>query len=115
MGLSFNNSTIDDLKSQINIVDVVGRVVALKRAGANHKGVCPFHNEKTPSFVVSEQKQIFTCFGCGATGDFIEFTRRYYNLDFNEAVEKLAGEYGITIKKNSFGEDREKTGQKEKS
>ena len=109
MGFSFNNATIDDLKSQINVVDVVGRVVALKRAGANHKGVCPFHNEKTPSFVVSEQKQIFTCFGCGATGDAIEFTKRYYNLDFNEAVDKLAGEYGITIQKRSgFGEDREK-------
>ena len=108
MGLSFNNSTIEDLKSQINIVDVVGRVVALKRAGANHKGVCPFHNEKTPSFVVSEQKQIFTCFGCGASGDVIKFSQRYYNLDFNEAVDKLAGEYGITIKRSSFGEDREK-------
>ena len=108
MGLSFSNSTIEDLKSQINIVDVVGRVVALKRAGANHKGVCPFHNEKTPSFVVSEQKQIFTCFGCGATGDAIEFVKRYYNLDFNETIEKLAGEYGITIKRNNFGEDREK-------
>ena len=108
MGLSFNNSTIDDLKSQINIVDVVGRVVALKRAGANYKGVCPFHNEKTPSFVVSEQKQIFTCFGCGATGDAIKFTQQYYNLDFNEAIEKLGNEYGITIKRNNFGEDREK-------
>ena len=108
MGLSFNNSTIDDLKSQINIVDVVGRVVALKRAGANHKGVCPFHNEKTPSFVVSEQKQIFTCFGCGATGDAIKFTQQYYNLDFNEAIEKLGNEYGITIKRSNFGEDREK-------
>ena len=109
MGLSFNNSTIDDLKNQINIVDVVGRVVALKRAGANHKGVCPFHNEKTPSFVVSEQKQIFTCFGCGATGNAIGFTMKYYNLDFSEAVDKLAGEYGITIQKRSGGgEDREK-------
>ncbi len=108
MGLSFNNSTIEDLKSQINIVDVVGRVVALKRAGANHKGVCPFHNEKTPSFVVSEQKQIFTCFGCGATGDAIKFTQQYYNLDFNEAIEKLGNEYGITIKRNHFNEDREK-------
>lgn len=108
MGFSFNHSTIEDLKGQINIVDVVGRVVALKRAGANHKGVCPFHNEKTPSFVVSEQKQIFTCFGCGATGDAIGFTQKYYNLDFNEAVEKLAGEYGITLKRNHFNEDREK-------
>ena len=108
MGLSFSNATIEDLKNQINIVDVVGRVVALKRAGSNFKGVCPFHNEKTPSFVVSEQKQIFTCFGCGATGDSIAFVERYYNLDFNEAIEKLASEYGIAIKRNNFGEDREK-------
>lgn len=98
MGFISGGATIEDLKSQINIVDVIGRVVPLKRAGANYKGVCPFHNEKTPSFVVSEQKQIFTCFGCGATGDVIEFTKRYYNLDFGEAVEKLAKEHGIELK-----------------
>ena len=95
MGQSFgraSGTTVEELKNQINIVDVVGRVVPLKRAGANYKGVCPFHSEKTPSFVVSEQKQIFTCFGCGASGDVIEFTKRYYNLDFAEAVEKLAKE-----------------------
>ena len=108
MSFSFSNQTIENLKSQINIVDVIGRCVPLKRAGSNYKGVCPFHNEKTPSFVVSETKQIFTCFGCGASGDVIKYTQRYYNLDFNEAVDKLAGEYGITIKRSSFGEDREK-------
>ena len=70
--MSFSSSTIENLKNQVNIVDVVGRSVPLKRAGSNYKGCCPFHNEKTPSFVVSEQKQIFTCFGCGATGDVIE-------------------------------------------
>lgn len=107
MGFSFSNSTIENLKNQINIIDVVGRVVPLKRAGSNYKGVCPFHNEKTPSFVVSEQKQIFTCFGCGATGDAIEFAKRYYNLDFSEAVEKLAGEYGISLEKNTFHDNRE--------
>lgn len=112
MGQSFgraSGTTVEELKNQINIVDVVGRVVPLKRAGANYKGVCPFHSEKTPSFVVSEQKQIFTCFGCGASGDVIEFTKRYYNLDFAEAVEKLAKENGIEIsiggKRNS---DKEK-------
>lgn len=104
-----SGATIEDLKNQINIVDVVGRVVPLKRAGANYKGVCPFHNEKTPSFVVSEQKQIFTCFGCGASGDAIEFTKRYYNLDFTEAVEKLAREHGIEIKIGGGGnQEREK-------
>lgn len=107
MGFSFSNSTIENIKSQVNIVDVVGRVVPLKRAGSNYKGVCPFHNEKTPSFVVSETKQIFTCFGCGATGDVIEFVKRYYNLDFGEAIEKIAGEYGITIEKKTYNDNRE--------
>lgn len=97
----------DEIKSRCNIVDVVGRVVPLKRAGANYKGLCPFHNEKTPSFVVSEQKQIFTCFGCGASGDVIEFVKRYNNLDFVGAVENLAREYGITIEGN-FGTSKDK-------
>ena len=108
MSFSFSKEAIEDLKSQIDIVDVVGRSVQLKRAGANFKGNCPFHNEKTPSFVVSPQKQIYTCFGCGASGNAISFTMQYYNLAFNEAVEKLAGEYGITLKKNERNDDREK-------
>ncbi len=103
--MAYSGNSIEDLKNQINIVDVIGRVVPLKRAGANYKGVCPFHNEKTPSFVVSEQKQIFTCFGCGATGNVIEFEKRYYNLEFKEACEKLAKENGLEI---SFSSPREK-------
>ncbi|MDO5441241.1 MAG: DNA primase [Bacillota bacterium] len=91
------NSIIEEIKSRCNIVDVISSVVPLKRAGSNYKGICPFHNEKTPSFIVSEAKQIFTCFGCGATGDVIEFTKRYYNLGFSEAVEKLAHQYGIEL------------------
>ena len=87
----------DEIKSRCNIVDVIGRVVPLKKLGSNYKGVCPFHNEKTPSFIVSETKQIFTCFGCGATGDVLAFVKRYYNLDFRGAVEMLAREYGISL------------------
>jgi DNA primase len=94
---TIRDNTIDEIKSRCNIVDVVGRVVPLKRTGTNYKGLCPFHNEKTPSFVVSEAKQIFTCFGCGASGDTIEFMQKYYNLEFSEAVEKLANECGIVI------------------
>lgn len=109
MSFSFSKEQVEELKSQIDIVDVIGRSVQLKRAGANYKGLCPFHNEKTPSFIVSPQKQIFTCFGgCGASGDVVSFVKRYYNLDFNEAVEKLADEYGITIQKNVHTDDREK-------
>ncbi len=107
MSRFINNSSIDELKENINIVDEIAKVVPLKRAGSNYKGCCPFHNEKTPSFVVSEQKQIFTCFGCGETGNVIKFTQRYYNLDFLEAVEKLAREHGITLK-HSGTEDKDR-------
>lgn len=107
MAFSFSSGSVESLKNQINIVDVIGRVIQLKRAGNNYKGVCPFHNEKTPSFVVSETKQIFTCFGCGATGDVIEFVKRYYNLDFNEAVEKLSSEYGIVLEKHVYNDNRD--------
>lgn len=103
------NNAAEEIKSRCNIVDVIGRVVPLKRAGSNYKGVCPFHNEKTPSFVVSETKQIYTCFGCGASGDVISFVEQYYQLDFLQAIEKLASEYGITIetgfKKNQNKEE----------
>lgn len=105
MAYSIENSSIENLLSQINIVDVIGSVVQLKRSGSNYKGVCPFHNEKTPSFVVSEQKQIFTCFGCGATGNVIKFVMLYYNMGFVEAVEKLADEYGIKLERNTYGEN----------
>ncbi len=100
-------NTVDEIKSRCNIVDVIGQVVPLKRAGSNFKGRCPFHNEKTPSFVVSESKQIFTCFGCGATGDVFAFVQKYYQLDFMQAVEKLAKEYGIEVDR-SFRKDEHK-------
>jgi len=97
----------EEIKDRCNIVDVIGRVVPLKKAGSNYKGVCPFHNEKTPSFVVSETKQIFTCFGCGATGDVLAFVKRYYNLDFRGAVEMLAKEYGISLE-GAFRNNKDK-------
>lgn len=96
MNNSFKDSNIiSEVKDRTDIVSVISEVVNLKRAGNNYKGLCPFHAEKTPSFVVSQDKQIFTCFGCGATGDVVEFTKKYYNLEFNEAIEKLAKNAGI--------------------
>ena len=100
------SNTVEEIKDRCNIVDVIGRVVALKKAGSNYKGLCPFHSEKTPSFVVSEQKQIFTCFGCGVSGDVITFTEKYHNLDFRGAVESLAKEYGIEITSDFGGSER---------
>lgn len=102
MNVKNKNNIVDEIKSRCNIVDVIGRIVPLKKAGSNYKGVCPFHNEKTPSFVVSETKQIYTCFGCGATGDVLNFVERYYSLDFKGAVEMLAKEYGISLE-GTFG------------
>ena len=92
MGFSISPETIENIKSRISIVDVAEQVVKLERAGSNFKGLCPFHNEKTPSFMVSETRQSYTCFGCGAFGDVIGFVRQYYNMDFVDAVEKLANE-----------------------
>ena len=96
-----NGATIEEIKDRCNIVDVIGRVVNLKKAGINYKGLCPFHSEKTPSFVVSETKQRYTCFGCNKHGDVISFMQEYYNMDFMQALEKLADEVGLEVKRVS--------------
>ena len=98
--MAIGSSFIDEIKSKVNIVDVIGREVPLKQSGSNFKGLCPFHNEKTPSFMVNEQKQIFNCFGCGEKGDVIHFVQRFNNMEFMEACEKLAEEYNIEIPKH---------------
>ncbi len=100
--------TVEEIREKVNIVDVVGQVVSLKRTGINHKGLCPFHNEKTPSFVVSEQRQSFICFCCGAHGDVISFVEKYYGLSFLEAVEKIGAQYGIKVDRGRRQDDGER-------
>lgn len=95
--MAYTSQSIDNLKAMVNIVDVISRVVPLKKAGNSYKGLCPFHHEKTASFVVSEDRQFFHCFGCDAKGDVITFVQKYYNLDFNGAVEMLARDYGVEL------------------
>ena len=90
-------ATISEIRSRIDIVDLVSRYVLLKRAGRNHKGLCPFHDEKTPSFNVSPDRQIYHCFGCQAGGDVVEFLMRHESLTFPEAVRTLAGECGVEV------------------
>ncbi len=90
-------SSIENLRSQIDIVDVIGEYIELKKAGANFKANCPFHGEKTPSFVVSPSKQIFHCFGCGIGGDSIKFVMEYEKLSYPQAIEKLAQRYNIPL------------------
>ncbi len=88
---------IDELIARADIVELIGRRVRLKRQGREFAGLCPFHNEKSPSFTVSPQKQFFHCFGCGAHGTALGFIMRYDHLDFPQAVELLAGELGLEV------------------
>jgi DNA primase len=88
---------IQDLLARVDIVDVVGRYVQLKKAGQNHLGLCPFHGEKTPSFTVSESKQFYHCFGCGAHGSAIGFLMDQRGLSYVEAIHELAQQAGLTV------------------
>ncbi len=90
--------SIENLKNRLDVVDVVASYIELKKSGANFKANCPFHGENTPSFVVSPAKQIYHCFGCGVGGDAINFVMEYDKLNYPEAIEKLASQYGIDLR-----------------
>ena len=90
---------IDDLLSRIDIIDVIEGYVPLRKAGRNHQALCPFHDEKTPSFTVNQEKQFYHCFGCGANGTAISFLMDFAGMDFVEAVEDLAGRIGLEVPK----------------
>ncbi|MEX0298788.1 MAG: DNA primase [Kordiimonas sp.] len=92
---------LDDLKHRFTLSDVVGRQVKLVRAGREHTGLCPFHNEKTPSFTVNDQKGFYHCFGCGAHGSVIDFVMNTQGMTFPETIEVLAGEVGVEVPKPS--------------
>ncbi len=89
---------VQTLLEKVDIVDFISRYVKLKKTGRNFVGLCPFHKEKTPSFTVSPEKQLFYCFGCHTGGNVISFVMKYENLDFQDAVENIAREYGIPLK-----------------
>ena len=91
------SSVTEEIKFRCDIVNIISTHVQLKRAGSNLVGLCPFHNERTPSFTVSVTQKLFHCFGCGAAGDVIGFTMRMQNLDFLSAVEVLAAQAGINV------------------
>src|ERR1051325_1007532 len=95
--MAFPPGFLDELRARVSLVGLVGRRVRLVRKGREHGGLCPFHNEKTPSFYVVEDKGFFHCFGCGAHGDGIGYVMRADNLDFIEAIERLAAEAGLQV------------------
>ena len=97
---------VEELRNRLSIAQVVGRRVRLQKRGREHTGLCPFHNEKTPSFTVSDDKNFFHCFGCGAHGDVVGFVMRSEGLPFPEAVERLAREAGLEVPVSSPEERR---------
>jgi DNA primase len=102
------SETIEQIAAGNDIVDVIGSYFPLKRAGANFKALCPFHQEKTPSFMVSPSRQTFHCFGCGAGGSVFRFVMEYEHVDFPSAVLKLATRAGITIVETRGGADEDR-------
>ena len=99
---SLVDNQVDEIKQKLNIVDVINRFVPLKKRGRNHIACCPFHGEKTPSFTVSEELQIYKCFGCGKSGDVFSFLEEYERIDFKEALTELALMAGIVLQKSEF-------------
>ena len=103
--------TVQEIIDTAKIEDVVGDFVNLKRAGSNLKGLCPFHNEKTPSFVVSPAKNLCKCFGCGKGGDPVRFIMNHENMSFPEALRYLAERYNIEIVEKQLTESQRREKQ----
>ena len=104
-----SQNTIQQILARIDILDVVGSFVRLKRRGANYLGLCPFHNEKSPSFTVSPSKEIFKCFGCGKSGNTISFVMEHEKLSYVEALRWLANRYNVEVEETQVSaEQKEK-------
>src|SRR5690554_3125043 len=104
----YSEELIDEIRSQNDIIDVISGYVTLKRSGTSYKARCPFHTEKTPSFSVSPDKQIYHCFGCGEGGNVINFIMRIENLGFIDALKLLADRVGIILPEKDGFYDKEK-------
>ncbi len=103
------SNVVEEIKTRLDIVDLLSGYIDLKRAGQNFKALCPFHTEKTPSFVISPDKQIFHCFGCNAGGDVVTFIMKYENISFPEAVRALAEKAGVRIEQESVRSSETRT------
>ena len=104
----------DLVKERLDLADVIGEYVPLKRTGAHFKGLCPFHQEKTPSFIVSPEKGIWHCFGCGKGGDVFVFIQEIEGVAFPEALKQLAERAGVPIRRTSFAQGKESQSKKQR-
>ena len=95
--MTFSPRFLDEIRTRVGLAEVVGRTVRLSKKGREFQGLCPFHNEKTPSFTVNEDKGFYHCFGCGEHGSVFDFVMKTDNLSFPEAVELLAAEVGMML------------------
>src|ERR1700682_6633498 len=97
-----SQQTIQQILSRIDIIEIVGGFVKLKKRGANYLGLCPFHNEKTPSFTVSPSKEIYKCFGCGRSGNTISFLMEHEKFSYVEALKWLANRYNVEVEESAL-------------
>ena len=104
----YSQDFIEEVRSRNDIVDVIGSYVSLKKQGSQYKACCPFHHEKTPSFGVSRDKQLYHCFGCGVGGNVFTFVMEYENLGFSEAIQLLAERVGMQVPKMEGSEEDRK-------
>ena len=101
----YPDDLVEEVRMKNDIVDVISGYVRLQKKGANHFGLCPFHNEKSPSFSVSGPKQMYYCFGCGAGGNVFTFIMEYENYTFAEAVKMLAERAGVNLPEIEYSEE----------
>src|SRR5690606_33856496 len=102
-----SKNSIEQILGRIEVLDVVGNFVKLKRRGANYLGLCPFHHEKTPSFTVSPSKEIFKCFGCGKSGNSISFLMEHEKFSYVEALKWLAKRYNIEVEETEVSPEKQ--------
>jgi DNA primase len=105
---------VAEIKSRLDIIDVVGGYVRLQKSGREYKGLCPFHGEKTPSFMVNQERQVFHCHGCGEGGDLLTFVQKIERLDFRETLEMLAERAGVELTREGDGRERRDAARKRK-
>jgi DNA primase len=115
MPVGNDESVVQAVKDAADIIEVVGEIVSLKKAGVNYKGLCPFHAEKTPSFTVNPARRSFHCFGCGEGGDALSFIMRYQSISFWEAIKQLAGRYHIALPEKELSPRERESASKRKA
>ncbi len=102
----FNKESLESLRQRVDLIEVLSSYIDLKRTGISYKGLCPFHDEKTPSFIIQKGDSHYHCFGCGAHGDAIQFLMAYQKMSFTEAVESLAQRFHIHLEVINGGEEK---------